>query len=182
MANDNLSGERADYRGGRVGAPLSSNGSAEGPPDPASDRPRPDPHAKASEGEHYSPARRLDHSPAALLRQLVGETALLFRKEIALAASEVGQSIESAKAGAISLASGGAVLYAGVLFLLGAAAFALALVVPMWAGWLIVGAVTTIVGFMMVQAGKRRVSANSFAPTRTVDALRKDSDAIRRQM
>ena len=87
----------------------------------------------------------------------------------------MSQSIDSAKTGAVSLVSGGAVLYAGVLFLLGAAAFALALVVPFWAGWLIVGAATTIVGFIMVQTGKRRFSENGFAPNRAVDALRKDS-------
>lgn len=134
------------------------------------------------DAERNSRSRRSEHSPAALLRQLVNEAALLFRKEIALAASEVSQSIDRAKTGAISMVSGGAVLYAGLLFLLGAAALALAMVVPAWAAWLIVGAATTVVGMILVTTGKNRVSANSFTPDRTVDALRKDSVAIRRQM
>jgi hypothetical protein len=117
-----------------------------------------------------------------LLRQLVGDVTVLFRKELALAAAEVGQSVDEAKKGATSLITGGAVLYAGLLFLLGAAAVWIATVLPAWAGPLIVGAATTIVGLIMVLTGKRKVSARSFAPNRAVDSLRKDRNAIRRQM
>jgi hypothetical protein len=47
---------------------------------------------------------------------------------------------------------------------------------------LIVGAVTAIVGAIMVSAGKKKVQARSFAPTRTVDSISKDAQAIRRQV
>jgi hypothetical protein len=117
-----------------------------------------------------------------LLRQLVGDVAVLFRKELALAAAEVGQSVDEAKKGATSLVTGGAVLYAGLLFLLAAAAVWIATVLPVWAGPLIVGAATTIVGLIMVLTGKKKVSARSFTPNRAVDSLRKDRNAIRRQM
>jgi hypothetical protein len=179
MADEILFGD--EDLGGRYRAPLGGNGSADGAAAPTSERTA-DSLRHSSDGERFSASRRREHSPAALLRQLLGDAALLFRKEIALAASEVSQSIDSAKTGAISMVSGGAVLYAGFLFLLGAAAFALALVVPTWAAWLIVGAATALVGTIMVRAGKSRVSADSFAPHRAVDALRKDSAAIRRQM
>ena len=117
-----------------------------------------------------------------LFRQLVGDVAFLFRKELALAAAEVGQSVDEAKKGATSMVTGGAVLYAGLLFLLAAVALWIATMLPAWVAVLIVGAATTIVGLIMVATGKRKVRARSFAPNRTVDSLRKDTHAIRRQM
>lgn len=125
---------------------------------------------------------RGDRSAGALLRQLANDVAVLFRKELALAASEVGESVGEAKKGVASLVTGGAVLYAGFLFLLGAAAIYLATLMPAWAAALIVGAVTAIVGAIMVSAGKSKVHATSFAPSRTVDSMRKDAQTIRRQM
>jgi hypothetical protein len=117
-----------------------------------------------------------------LLRQLVDDVAMLLRKELALAAAEVGQSVDEAKKGATSMVTGGAVLYAGLLFLLAAVALWIATMLPAWMAVLIVGAATTLVGLIMVLTGKRKVRARSFAPNRTVDSLRKDKHAIRRQM
>lgn len=134
------------------------------------------------ERQSVAPQARSSRSAADLLRQLLGDVAVLFRKELALAASEVGQSVDEAKKGATSMVTGGAVLYAGVLFLLAAIALWLATILPMWAGFVIVGAATTIVGLIMVLTGKKKVAARSFAPRRTADSLRKDKDAIRRQV
>jgi len=182
MADDNLTNdsERGESAALSARAPPGMNGSRSGTSFGGDD-------AIDLEPTSVDPASQarsdVSHpSTATLLRQLGGDAARLFRKEIALAASEVTESFDRAKTGAISLVSAGAVLYAGVLFLLGGATLALALIVPTWAAWLIVGAATTVVGSMMVQTGKRRLSASSFAPSRTADALRKDSAAIRRQV
>lgn len=113
-----------------------------------------------------------------LLRQLMADVATLFRKELALAASEINQSVTEARHGASSMVSGGAVLFAGVLFLLGAAAAALALVMAAWAALLIVGGVVAIIGLIMVKGGQKKLAARSFAPDRTVESLRKDKEAI----
>jgi UPF0716 family protein affecting phage T7 exclusion len=125
---------------------------------------------------------RGDRSAGALLRQLATDIAVLFRKELALAAAEVGESVNEAKKGATSMVTGGAVLYAGILFLLGAIAAFLATLMATWAAVAIVGAVTTVVGLIMVFAGKKKVQASSFAPNRTVDSLAKDAQTIRRQV
>ena len=125
---------------------------------------------------------RADRSAGMLLRQLANDVAVLFRKELALAASEVGESVDEAKKGAVSMVTGGAILYAGILFLLGAVAAYLATLMPTWAAVLIVGAVMTIVGAIMVTAGKKKVEARSFAPSRTVDSIAKDAQTIRRQV
>jgi hypothetical protein len=135
-----------------------------------------------NERQTFSSRASSGRSAKDLLRQLVSDVAMLFRKELALAAAEVGQSVDEAKKGATSMITGGAVLYAGILFLLAAVAVWIATMLPAWAGPLIVGAATTIVGLIMVLTGKRKVSARSFTPNRAVDSLRKDTNAIRRQM
>jgi hypothetical protein len=117
-----------------------------------------------------------------LLRQLLGDVTVLFRKELALAASEVSQSVDEAKRGATSLALGGAVVYAGVLFLLVALTFLLTQFMDAWLAALIVGGVVTIIGIVMLQSGKKKVSAASLTPDRTVNSLQKDTQAIKRQM
>src|SRR3954453_18155035 len=96
---------------------------------------------------------RGDRSAGALLRQLANDVAILFRKELALAAAEVGESVDAAKKGATSMVTGGAGLYAGVLFLLGALTAYLATKMSTWAAALIVGGATTIIGAIMVFAG-----------------------------
>jgi hypothetical protein len=141
-----------------------------------------EPGLRGNERESMSTRVSSGRSAKDLLRQLVGDVAVLFRKELALAAAEVGQSVDEAKKGATSMVTGGAVLYAGLLFLLAAVALWLATMLPGWAAALIVGGATAIVGLIMVLTGKRKVRARSFAPNRAVDALRKDKNAIRRQM
>lgn len=116
-----------------------------------------------------------------LLSRLVDDVAILLRKELALATSEVSHAVNEAKAGLGSAVAGGAVLYAGVLFLLLAATFALAEVMPDWAAALIVGGVVTLIGAIMFSAGKRKMSAQNFKPDRAVRSVQKDADMIERQ-
>jgi hypothetical protein len=124
--------------------------------------------------------RRGEPSTTSLLRQLLHDAALLMRKELALAASEVRESVDDAKRGGASLVSGGAVLYAGLLFLLGAAAMGLARFMPLWAAVLTIGVVVTLIGLVMVSSGKKKLQPGGFAPERASSSLRKDREAIRR--
>jgi hypothetical protein len=52
-------------------------------------------------------------SVASLISRLVGELSTLFRKEFALAKAEISESVSHAKAGAVAIAAGGAVIFAG---------------------------------------------------------------------
>ena len=124
--------------------------------------------AEASAGGH-------GRSAGDLLRQLVADVSTLFRKELALVASEVGQSVDEAKHGVQSMITGGAVLYAGVLFLLAAITLFIANFLAVWLSALIVGAI-------MVSAGKKRMSTHTLTPERTIASLRKDVDAVGRQV
>jgi hypothetical protein len=138
-------------------------------------------------GEHPSEPRIGGNGGAAtasiptLLRDLASDATEITRKEVALARSEITHAIEGVKTGVISMATGGGVLFAGVLFLLLAATLALATVVDGWLAALIVGGVVTLIGAIMVSAGKRKMQASNFRPDRTLDSMQKDREMIERR-
>lgn len=130
---------------------------------------------------HPSPVQAETGSVASLISRLVGELSTLFRKEIALAKAEISESVSHAKAGAIAIAAGGAVIFAALLVLLAAAVFALAHVMPDWLAALIVGIVTAVIGFVLIQSGKKQLEPAALKLERTQDALRKDKDMVQRR-
>ena len=134
-----------------------------------------------SEAEPAAAGER-GRSAADLLRQLLGDVTVLFRKELALAASEVSHSVDEAKHGVQTMITGGAVLHAGVLLLLAAVTLWLATIMAAWLAALILGAIVTVTGVVMVSAGKKRVSTRTLTPERTVASLRKDKQAVEREL
>ena len=130
---------------------------------------------------HEVPLRESE-STIALLRRLVDELSLLFRKEVALAKAEAVESFSHLKAAAISMASGGAVVFAGLLVLLAAAVLGLSHVVADWLAALIVGGIVSIVGFVMINSGKNKFDPSSLKPERTQRALQEDKEMVKRRM
>lgn len=126
-----------------------------------------------------SPATHIEPSVGTLLKQLMREVPALLTNEIALAKSEMRENMQQTKAGLASVATGGAVLLGGFIILLLAAVYALGNVVAPWLAALIVGAVATLVGFAMVQAGKKKFQSESLRPDRTMNSLHKDKETIR---
>lgn len=116
-----------------------------------------------------------------LLRRLMDELATLFRQELALASSEISSAMSRLSRGLISVATGGAVLYAGFLTLLAAGVLALALVVEPWLAALIVGGAVTLIGLVMVMKGKKALEPSDLKPRRTVESLRQDKDVLMRR-
>lgn len=116
---------------------------------------------------------------AGLIRQLGREVPSLLTKELALAKVEITESINATKAATASMAAGGAVLLAGLIILLQAAVYGLSQVMEAWLAALIVGVVVMAVGYMMVQAGKKKFAPTSFKPERTMHSLQKDKEAIK---
>jgi hypothetical protein len=121
-------------------------------------------------------------STVGLMRRLLNELSTLFRKEIALAKVEASEALSQTKTGAISIASGGAVLFGGFLVLLAAAVFALAHVISDWLAALIVGGIVTVVGFIMVNSGKKKFDPAALKPDRTQRSLRQDKEMVERRM
>lgn len=114
-----------------------------------------------------------------LLRQLTHEVTSLFTKEVALAKAEASESLHNAKAGVAAVATGGAVLMAGLIILLLAAVYGLSTVVAPWLAALIVGGVVVVIGLVMVQAGKKKLEARAMRPDRTIHTMQKDKDALK---
>jgi hypothetical protein len=123
-----------------------------------------------------------DESVPGLFRKLANDVSTLFTQEIALAKSEMTSAVSDVRTGITSMVSGGAVLYAGILFLLVGITLLLSQWMElMWAAF-VVGGVVTIVGLIMLASGKKKMSADSMTPDRTVDSLRKDADLARRKV
>ncbi|MUT70184.1 phage holin family protein [Stutzerimonas frequens] len=120
-----------------------------------------------------------DSSVGGLLRQLTREVPSLFTKELALAKAELSESMRATKAGAASVATGGAVLLAGFIILLMSAVYFLSTLMEPWLAALIVGGVVVVIGLIMVSAGKRKFEASSFKPDRTIHSLHKDKEVVR---
>jgi uncharacterized protein YacL len=139
------------------------------------------PPIQAAAATESSRVDRDTDSTAGLLSRLLGEVSTLFRKEIALAKAEVSEAASEAKAGAISLVAGGAIVFAAVLVLLGAIVLLLAQRMEPWLAALIVGVVVAVIGFVMIQSGKKKLDPLSFKPERTQDALRKDKEMVQRR-
>ncbi|RZI78919.1 MAG: phage holin family protein [Pseudomonas sp.] len=109
-----------------------------------------------------------------LLRQLMREVPELFSKELALAKAELTHNLNTLKAGTAAVAAGAIVLLAAV--------YALAMVVEPWLAALIVGAITVIIGFIMLQSGKKQFEPGHLMPDRTLHAMQQDKDTLKRKL
>ncbi len=123
--------------------------------------------------------RRNDEPIPSLIRRLADEVTTLFAKELALLKSETTASVREAGSGVASMATGGAVTFAGILFLLVAAMLGLAQVMDMWLAALIVGGVVTLIGLIMLMSGRKKLEPEAFKPRHTASAMRKDRNMIK---
>lgn len=96
----------------------------------------------------------------------------LIRQEIALGRSEIETKLDRAKKEIAVIATGGAVLYAGVLTLVAALVLLLATVIALWLSALIIGAVVSGIGFAM--ARRTPPSPSELVPTRTMASVEQD--------
>ena len=106
----------------------------------------------------------------------------LFREEVALAKTELKESASKAGKGAVMLAVGGFIAYAGFLALLAAAIIGLASVVPWWLSALIVAVVVLLAGYLLVQSGINKLKATSLAPEETIESLKEDKEWAKEQV
>lgn len=102
----------------------------------------------------------------------------LIRSEIRLAKGELGREAHRLAAllyRGIAMAAAGAIL--GVMavgFALLAVVYGLALVLPMWAASLIVGAVAGLGGLILVRAGWKRIASADLKPDQTIESVKEN--------
>jgi len=126
---------------------------------------------------------RDERSLGDLFSDLSRETTTLVRQEVQLAKAELTQSATEAARGIGMLVAGGAVAYAGLLFLLLAIVFGL--IEAGWDAWLsalVVGLVVIAIGAVLVLRARESLKPANLAPRRTVETLKEDQEWAKEQI
>ena len=127
---------------------------------------------------------RDERSLGDLFAELSRETTTLVRQEVQLAKAELTQSATEAARGIGMLVAGGAVAYAGLLFLLLAVVFGL-IEAAEWEAWLaalIVGLVVVVIGAVLVLRARESLKPANLAPRHTVETLKEDQEWAKEQI
>ena len=120
-----------------------------------------------------------------LISDLWRETSRLIHAEVELATVEISEKVSEVRTGLISIAVGGAILFAGVLVLLFAAVAGVYRLLEgqtehaLWAAPTIVGAAVVIAGGIAVAKGRSELKAANLAPERTLRSLQRDAQMVK---
>ena len=126
---------------------------------------------------------RDERSLGDLFTELARETSTLVRQEMQLAKAELTQSATEAGRAVAFLLIGGAVAYAGVLFLLLAVVYGLiAAGIDPWLSAGLVGLIVVIIGGVLVMRARASLSAATAGPRRTVATLKEDTEWAKEQL
>jgi uncharacterized membrane protein YqjE len=119
-----------------------------------------------------------------LIRGILMDLRTLIREEIALARVEIREQAGKARAAAMSFGMAAAALLFGLTFLLIAIATAIADLLdwPVWAGFLIVAVLLSIVGFVTLASGRKQISTVHAVPEETVTTLKENSEWIAKRL
>ena len=119
-----------------------------------------------------------------LIRGILADLKTLVREELALARVEMREQAGRARGAALSFGLAAGALLFGVAFLLIAAATAIAELVgwPVWAGFLIVAAVMSVIGFISLASGRRQLRTIHTVPQQTVTTLKENSEWIAKRL
>ena len=118
-----------------------------------------------------------------LFGDLGSQVGTLVRKEIELARVEVTAGLGRAARGAALAGVGGALLYAGLLTLLGALVLGLiAWGLEPWLSALIVGGLALAIGAMVTSSGVKEIQASDMAPKQTAETIRENVEFVKEQI
>lgn len=122
-------------------------------------------------------------SLSTLVSDLTQQSSDLIRKEAELAKTEMSEKISEVQSALISLAIGGALLIVGLFYILNAAVYGIAEVLPPdfspWLAALIVGSVIGIVGYSLLQGGKSKLKRKNLRPDQTMDSIQRDTNMLK---
>lgn len=120
-------------------------------------------------------------SATGLFSRLISDASALVRNEVQLAKSEFAAAATNAKIGAAALAVASVVMLAGLMSLIAALILGLSEVIAPWAAALIVGIALAVIGFVMFQTAKRKLSASAKPLPRTQTSIQQDAAVIARR-
>ncbi|OGW37932.1 MAG: hypothetical protein A2010_13180 [Nitrospirae bacterium GWD2_57_9] len=122
-----------------------------------------------------------EKSLGSLFSDLTSEMQRLVRDEITLLKSEMSHKITRGAKDLSFLAIGAAVLYAGLLAVVAAAVFLLALAIPIWISALIVGAIVLGIGYFLIKKGMADLKQTDFTPRETISTLKGDKEWLKKR-
>jgi len=125
-----------------------------------------------------------NRSVGTLFTDALGEMSTLVRKEVQLARAEMSEKVGQVTGALPALAAGGAMLVGALLLLLHALALLVAHLFDLADGWgyLIVGAVAAIAGYLMLKGGLSRLRFSNLVPNRTAEQLSRDAAVAKEQV
>jgi hypothetical protein len=125
-------------------------------------------------------------SLAGLVAALWRQTTTLVHQEAELARAELREKGAQLNTALTGMGIGAALLFAGLIALLLAAAAGLWMILPrehaLWLAPLIVGLVAMLVGYLTLAGARRRLTARSLTPERTVRSLQRDAELAKEHM
>ena len=119
-----------------------------------------------------------------LIRGILMDLRTLVREEIALARVEIRDQAGRARAAAVSFGIAAAALVFGGAFLLIAVATAIAdfLDWPVWAGFLVVAVVLSLIGFVTLASGRKKLQSVNAVPAETISTVKENSEWIAKRL
>lgn len=126
-----------------------------------------------------------------LLSELREESTTLLRQEVALAKAELNEKASRVGKGAMEIAAGGALAYAGLIILLFGIAMLITRVLvgfgvspetATWLGPVSVGLVVAAVGAVMLTKAKNAMSADKLMPRETIESLKDDKRWVQNKL
>ena len=133
---------------------------------------------------------RDERSVTELLKDLRDETTALLQQEVALAKTEMSEKVSRIGRNAAYLAVGGAIAFAGLMFLLqavnnlvelGLIRAGLSEETAVWVAPLIVGAVVALIGYALVQKAITTLKHEPIVPQKTVDSLEENKQWVKQK-
>jgi uncharacterized membrane protein YqjE len=115
------------------------------------------------------------HSLGEIVGGLASDVQDLVKGEIALARAELEQKLHRLLGALLWVLGGSLVGFAGLVVLLQGGAAALAMRIPTWAAFAIVGVVIIIMGAALARLGFGMLTLKTLAPERTAANLQKDA-------
>jgi uncharacterized membrane protein YqjE len=119
-----------------------------------------------------------------LVRGILTDLRTLVREEIALARVEIREQAGRARAAAVSFGIAAAALAFGGIFLLIAAATAIADVLgwPVWSGFLVMAVLLRRIGVITLSAGRKKLAGVHAVPQETITSLKENSEWIAKRL
>jgi hypothetical protein len=141
----------------------------------------PTPSSTTEDEVSLPPTANGEGSLGTLVRQLAEDSRILIRQEVALAKTEIQDSVRTVAKGAIAIGLGIGMLVVGLLVLTAFLVLGLGRLLggEYWLSSLIVGSALALLGGIALLAGKRGLAKGEIKPEHTVETMRENRDWAR---